>query len=261
MSETTTYKLTLAYNGTNYAGFARQKESTVRTVQEELESALATALRLGAPPLTVCAGRTDAGVHALGQVISFDLAVLSLDERGRAQLVRSLNALTPLDIVVRDLQVAPTGFSARFDAIAREYRYRIAATPEPPLFSAPFAWHVPQALDRTAMQEAAAALIGEHDFRSFCVAASATEDKNTVRTIQTLDFLEEAPFGEPLLILRCIGNAFLHSMVRVITGTLVEVGLGKRRPADISAIIAAKDRSAAGQTAPACGLTLYKVDY
>lgn len=264
MSESQTYVLTLAYNGTNFAGFARQKDARVTTVQGELETALATVLRLPEPPQTVCAGRTDAGVHALGQVVSFDLddptAVALIDSDTR-QVLRSLGALTPESMSILELSPAPSGFSARFDAVSREYRYRIVNRPAPPVFNAAFAWHVPQALDLEAMREAAGFLIGEHDFCSFCLAASATEDKNTVRTLSTLDITTEESLGEPLLVIRCVGNAFLHNMVRSIVGTLVEVGHGKRKPADLPDILAARDRQAAGQTAPAHGLVFHHVEW
>jgi tRNA pseudouridine38-40 synthase len=245
--------LTVAYDGTHFAGFARQPGQD--TVQGRIESALKTALRREV--LTTGAGRTDSGVHALGQVVSFDAAG---DEPEPGVLRRSLDALTGAGIVVREVRVARTGFSARFDAVSREYRYRIADGPVPPLFLGTWAWHVAARLDGAAMAEAAAGLIGEHDFRSFCVAESA-EGQRTVRRLDAVEVLEEEHLGERCLTLRVVGNAFLHSMVRVVVGTLVEVGAG-RRPGDwVSEALAARERSAAGPTAPAHGLTLWRVEY
>lgn len=245
--------LTVAYDGSRFAGFARQPG--LQTVQGRIESALATVLRREVG--TTGAGRTDAGVHALAQVVSFDAAG---DEPDCARLRRSLDALTGDGIVVRDVRWARAGFSARFDAVAREYRYRIVDGPVPPLFLASAAWHEPHVLDIASMAEAAAALVGEHDFRSFCVAESA-EGKRTFRRVDALEVTREVHLGEACIVVRVVGNAFLHSMVRVIVGTLVEVGSG-RRPAEwVGSALAACDRAAAGPTAPALGLTLWGVSY
>ncbi|MCL2605888.1 MAG: tRNA pseudouridine(38-40) synthase TruA [Coriobacteriia bacterium] len=255
-----TYKLTLAYRGTDFSGFARQKDPAIRTVQEELEQALAIALRLDTPPHTVCAGRTDAGVHACAQVVSFSLDV-ALSTEQCIQMVRSLNALTARDISVSDLRQAPDGFSARFDAISRKYHYRIFNQSYPPIFAADYVWHLAQSFDIAEMQTAANYLLGEHDFRSFCTSATAEVIDNTMRTVTGIEIVEEVHLGESVLAIKVTGNAFLHSMVRIIVGTLVEVGTGKRSSADIPTILAACDRTVAGQTAPAHGLTLYKVEY
>jgi len=245
--------LTVAYDGRSFAGFARQPG--LRTVQGALEDALRTALRREVE--TTGAGRTDAGVHALGQVVSFEAAGPDLPE---GTLVRSLNALSGDGIVVRGLRHARPGFSARFDAISREYRYRLAVGDIAPLFLAPFAWRVRGHLDGDAMRAAALHLIGEHDFRSFCVAESA-DGHRTFRRVETVEVLEEEQLGEECTVVRVVGNAFLHSMVRTIVGTLVEVGAGRRDPVWVADALAACDRSAAGPTAPAHGLTLWSVEY
>lgn len=245
--------LTVAYDGAPFAGFARQVE--VETVQGRLESALGTILHREV--VTVGAGRTDAGVHALGQVVSFDALG---DEPEDAALMRSVTALAGPHIVVTDLKHARAGFSARFDAIEREYRYRIATGPVPPLFLADLAWWVKGGLDLPGMKAAAAYLVGEHDFRSFCVSESA-EGKRTVRELRTIEIAEESQLGESSVVVRVVGNAFLHSMVRVIVGTLVEVGAGRRAPAWAGEALAAQERAAAGPTAPAHGLTLWRVSY
>jgi len=244
--------LTVAYDGARFSGFARQPDKV--TVQECLEKSLATVLRREVP--IVGAGRTDAGVHALGQVVSFPVeGELPPTE----VLMRSLNAITP-GIVVREVRCARPGFSARFDAQRREYRYRLHAGPVRPLFSASVTWWVKKELDLEAMTASAALLVGEHDFRSFCVTDSAT-GKHTVRRIESIEIVEECVLGEPCLSVRVVGNAFLHSMVRTIVGSLVEVGVGRFGADWIGEALAAKERSAAGQTAPACGLTLWSVGY
>lgn len=245
--------LTVSYNGSGFAGFARQPGLV--TVQGKLEEALSIALRREVE--TVGAGRTDAGVHALGQVVSVQADEPDVD---RSALLRSLNALVGDGIVVTGIRVASTDFSARHSAIAREYRYRIVPGPVPPLFLAPYSWWVKNALDLGAMREAAASLLGEHDFRSFCVASSA----EGIRTFRRLDVVEIGPeivLGEHSVVVRVIGNAFLHSMVRTIVGSLVEVGAGRKPAAWLAEARDACDRSAAGPTAPAKGLTLWHVTY
>lgn len=245
--------LTVAYDGAPFAGFARQPG--LDTVQGRIEAALATALRREV--MTTGAGRTDTGVHALGQVVSFDA---DGDEPEPSRLRRSLDALTGQGLVVRDVRLARQGFSARFDAVSREYRYRIVAGSVPPLFLGRFAWHVAGDLDPAAMAEAAGHLVGEHDFRSFCVTESG-RDKRTVRRLDAVEIFDDEHLGEACLTVRVVGNAFLHSMVRVIVGTLVEVGAGRRSPEWVAEAIEARDRTAAGPTAPAPGLTLWRVEY
>jgi len=245
--------LTVAYDGARFAGFARQPG--LDTVQGRVEAALGIALRR--PVETTGAGRTDAGVHALGQVISFDAAG---GEPQAERLRRSLDALVGDGITIREVRAARAGFSARFDATAREYRYRIVAGTVGPLFLERFAWHVPRVLDVEAMGEAAHHLVGEHDFRSFCVTESA-EGKRTVRRIDVVQLEAEEHLGEKCLCVRVVGNAFLHSMVRVIVGSLVEVGEGRRDPAWMAGALRALDRSAAGPTAPPHGLVLHSVTY
>lgn len=258
VSDAHTLAATVAYNGAPFAGFARQPG--LSTVQGELEDALSTLFRREVP--TTCAGRTDAGVHALGQVVSFDVGAEELKGRSLSRLCRSINALTHDAISVRDLRQEAEGFSARFDAKSREYRYRIVLGETPPIFLAPYSWWIRNqgSLDSSAMAQAASLLIGEHDFKSFCLTASA-EGKPTCRRILALDLLEEEHLGEKCLVVRVEGNAFLHSMVRTIVGTLVEVGCGHKSPEWVGEVLAARDRSAAGQTAPAQGLTFWKVTY
>lgn len=250
--------LLVSYRGEPFCGFARQEG--LLTVQGELENALRIVFRHEVP--TVCAGRTDAGVHAIGQVASLELGRTELERKGLPALVRSLNALTHDNICVRDALIAPQGFSARFDADWREYRYRIAAGSDRPLLMDDYTWWIGScdAFDREAMERAAVRLIGEHDFKSFCVAASAV-GKNTVRDLHSVTLLDDETFGERATVVRVVGNAFLHSMVRTMVGTLVEVGCGRRDPEWVDEVLAACDRRAAGQTAPAKGLVFWHVEY
>ena len=255
-----TLVLRVAYDGAPYAGFALQeKQRHVRTVAGELKAALGVLLRRDVE--IVCAGRTDAGVHARAQYVS--VALEPGEERGiqAARLLRSFGAILPPDIVVSEVLRAPSGFSARFDAQARRYRYRIAVGGVRPLFSAHWAWWIRAGeLDVGAMARAAAHLVGEHDFKSFCKASSA-EGKPTCRCIESLELCEEEEFGERLLVVDVVGNAFLHSMVRTMVGTLVEVGSGRRDPSWVGRVLEACDRRAAGPCAPACGLTFWDVRY
>ena len=251
-----TLSLTVSYNGQPFCGFARQPE--LLTVQGELEQALS--LLFKRPVETVCAGRTDAGVHALSQVVSFDVAGEELEGRELHRLRRSLNALTHEAIAVRVVEERQPGFSARFDAQSREYHYHLAIDDTPPIFMRPYSWHQPHPLDVAAMEEGAAHLIGEHDFKSFCLAASAV-GKPTCRNVKEISFTRESIMGENILTIKVVGSAFLHSMVRTIVGTLVPVGRGFRSPDWVAEALAACDRKAAGETAPAQGLVFWKVEY
>lgn len=250
--------LQVAYDGTGYSGFAKQQDAGVRTVQGSLEHALGTLLRREVS--TVCAGRTDAGVHARGQVVSCVVESAELEAHPARKLLTSLNALTDDDVSVLGVRRAAPTFSARFDALYREYRYRICLGAAPPLFLRRYAWWHRAPLDVEAMREASARLLGEHDFKSFCKTASA-QDKNTVRTLDAVELLWEEHLGERCLVVRVVGNAFLHSMVRTIVGTLEEVGSGRRDAAWVAEVLAARSRDAAGRNAPACGLTFWQVEY
>ncbi len=248
-----TVVMRVAYLGTGLSGFQRQEGA--ETVQGRLEDALRVILRRDA--VTVGAGRTDAGVHAIGQTVSFSV---SEGMPSLAELQRSLAALVGPDITVVAIGLARAGFSARHDALSREYRYRVECGRVPPVFLAPYAWWAKSELDVDAMSQGAQQLLGEHDFRSFCVAESA-EGQRTIRRLDRLDVMRSASLGEEYIEFLVEGNAFLHSMVRVIVGSLVEVGRGKRDPNWIGTVLAARDRSTAGPTAPAHGLTLWSVRY
>ncbi len=248
-----TIVLTVSYDGTGLAGFARQPGQ--ETVQGRLEAALETILRT--PVSTTGAGRTDAGVHALGQVVSFESTGAEPDS---TSLVRSLNAIAGPGIVVSSVRRAAPEFSARYSAVSREYRYRIVPGPVAPVFLARFAWWSKKTLDLGAMREGAAHLVGEHDFRSFCVSESA-EGKRTTRLLESVEVMPDNEMGEHCIVVRVVGNAFLHSMVRIVVGSLFEVGRGARSPGWIADAIEARERSAAGPTAPPHGLTLWHVSY
>lgn len=251
-----TLSLTVSYNGAPFSGFARQPGQL--TVQGELEQALSLVFRR--PMEVVCSGRTDAGVHALGQVVSFDVANDELEGRNLYSLRRSLNALTHEDITVREVEERQPGFSARFDAQWREYHYHVCLDEVPPLFMRDFSWYVHGQLDIDAMRKAAAYLVGEHDFKSFCMAASAV-GKPTCRNVHEISLSREMIMGEDILTIKVVGNAFLHSMVRTIVGTLVMVGRGQRKPEWVREVLEARNRTAAGENAPAAGLVFWRVRY
>lgn len=253
MSEEGTTVLTVAYDGAAFHGFARQPGLV--TVQGALESALriVTGREVG----IVGAGRTDAGVHAHGQVVSF---ARKPGDPAPARLRIGLNALAGPDIVIAGVRSAAEGFSARYEATLREYRYLLVPGPTPPLALRGRAWWVKKPLDLDAMREGATRLVGEHDFRSFCVTESA-RDRRTVRDIEEIEVLPSCELGEECVVVRVVGRSFLHSMVRIVVGSLVEVGRGKRDPAWISSALHACRREAAGMTAPAQGLTLWHVTY
>lgn len=255
MPEGGTLVIRIGYRGAGFAGFAEQP--SVRTVAGELRRALETALRR--PCELTCAGRTDAGVHAIAQYVSVPVTEAELGLPGE-RLMRSLVALTPDDLSVQAILRAPAGFSARFDAISRSYRYRIAASQARPVLAWEHSWWYRGALDVDAMAEAARPLLGEHDFKSFCKASSA-EGKPTSRYVGALDVSHVREAGEELVAIDVTGNAFLHNMVRTIAGSLVEVGRGHRAPGWIEGVLAARDRAAAGPCAPAKGLTFVGVAY
>lgn len=253
MSDKQNYKLKVAYKGENFCGFARQNQ--VLTVQGELERVLKIVLREEVQ--TVCAGRTDRGVHAREQVVNF---VCNRDNINPSSFVSSVNALIDSNISTFDLVPVDKEFSARFSAKWREYRYFIFNGKERPTFTSDFCWHVVKPLDLQAMQQAAQFLIGEKDFKSFCLAKSAI-GKTTVREILSIDIDEVTFFDEQLIQIKVCGNAFLHSMVRAIVGSLVDVGKGNKTPKWIESVLVAKDRKVAGENAPANGLVFWHVEY
>jgi tRNA pseudouridine38-40 synthase len=265
--------LTIAYDGGAYSGwqFQPDKPTVQGTFEATWQSLTQETLRVTA------AGRTDAGVHALGQVVGLTTSTRLTDE----DLHRGLNALLPNDIAVVAVETAADRFHATYDAIGKRYRYQIHNGRAPSVFSRHFAWHYPQPLDAAAMHAAAQGLTGRHDFSSFETAGSERPD--SIRTIHELhvaaslrdakahvgEFLrnsqlevsEKLPYVSNHITIEVAGDGFLYNMVRTIVGTLVEVGVGKRDIAWPAEVLAAQDRRRAGQTAPPHGLFLVSVDY
>jgi tRNA pseudouridine38-40 synthase len=242
-----TYRVVVEYDGTLFSGLQFQPEE--RTVAGEVQRALGV---LFAEPIAIsAAGRTDAGVHASGQVVSFRSTRTFPIER----LALALNANLPPDVTARAAAIVGDGFSARFDATARTYEYRILNRAEPSALARRYAHHVYRPLDLDLMRAAARDLIGQHDFIAFCGVLPA--HGGTVRTIHSVDITRA---GDDVIV-RITGLGFLHRMVRIAVGTLIEIATARRAAGDIPAILASRDRRRAGYTAPAAGLTLVGVRY
>ena len=242
----TVYRLDLSYDGTGFRGYARQEG--LRTVQGELEAALATLLRANVG--TSVAGRTDAGVHARHQVVSFQHDdVVDLD-----QLARSLRGLVGPEISIRSATAVADDFNARFSATSRRYRYRIDTRPAHDPLTRSFVWHVGRPLDVAAMGAAATVFVGEHDFSSFC---RSIEGRSNIRRLAELT-VEDT---DGLLDIWAQANAFCHQMVRSLVGYLFDVGRGFSDGTHAGEVLAAGDRSAVATVAPAHGLTLWEVGY
>lgn len=240
-----TYRLDVAYDGSGFHGFARQRG--LRTVQGEIEGVLARLAR--APVETTGAGRTDRGVHARRQVVSFALPVPVEPRR----IVRAVTGLLGPEVAARDAAIVPDGFSARFSATWREYRYFVIDGSAPDPLRRHTTWQLAEPLDVVAMAEAAALFVGEHDFSSFCRASG----RSCVRRVLAAGWSREADVD----VFTVRATAFCHQMVRSLVGFLVEVGRGKHQPSTVPAVLAARDRAAAGPVAPACGLVLWDVGY
>jgi tRNA pseudouridine38-40 synthase len=243
-----TFKLTLEYDGTAYAGWQRQADQP--TVQAALEAAIQQITQTRVP--VIGAGRTDAGVHALGQVASFrSEKPFSCNEWERA-----LNGLLPDDISVLSVETVSDDFHARYSAKQKLYTYRILNRRERSALDRVRAWHIRTPLDLPSMQQAALLLTGRHDFTSF--EGSPTDNENPLCDLRRLEI---QPVPEGSLTIDVLADRFLKQMVRAIVGTLVEVGQGKRPAASVKDILEARDRRLAGYTAPAHGLYLVRVDY
>ena len=281
---TVRWRLRVAYDGTGYHGFAAQEG--LSTVAGTLAAALS---RVARTPITLtCAGRTDAGVHALDQMVHFDVPTSLSAALDPVALLKSCNSQIGPSIVVRSAEIAPDGFDARHSATARRYRYLVVNAPVADPLLARLTWHVPDALDLRAMMTAADALLGEHDFRAFCRRVPGTTAEDPIprrvvdarwtrldgrptgaRTAGTSDLEGRsastgpslAPVVGDLLAFEIEANAFCHQMVRSLVGTLVEVGRGRKRPSDMLHILRSADRAQAGQPAPPQGLTLMAVRY
>lgn len=235
------------YDGTDYAGFQWQKNAN--TIQAELKAALRKCLKHEAS--VAAAGRTDAGVHASGQVCTFRTTNRIPVER----IPLALNRLLPRAIVVRAAREVGPDFHPRFSATSRVYRYTIDNQPIPSALTRRYAHHVHRPLDVAAMRRAARGLVGRHDFASFQASGSAMG--GTVREMRHLEIKQRAA----RVAITIEANAFLYQMVRIIVGTLIQVGLGDRPSRDLTHVLAARDRTAAGPTAPPHGLCLVRVKY
>lgn len=242
------YKLTIQYDGSRYDGWQKQG-NTDNTIQGKLEAILS---RCAGEPVEVHgAGRTDAGVHAEGQVASVKLP----GNRPAAEVKAYLNHYLPEDIAVIAAEEADDRFHARLSAKGKVYRYAIRMGGTPDVFRRKYQYRVEELLDVDAMRRAAEKLCGTHEFRAFC--ANKRYKKSTVRTVHAIDLWVEG--ADMTITFR--GDGFLYNMVRILTGTLIEVGQGLRRPEEMETILASLDRMQAGKTVPAQGLTLVRVEY
>ena len=256
------YKLTVAYRGTRYHGWQAQaltenyaapvpaEVEGIPTIQEALARAVTSVVRH--PVNLVGSSRTDARVHAKGQVVTFDTDQLQIPREG---MRRAINSALPEDITVKSLEPVAADFNAITWTTSKRYQYAIWNQSDRPTFFGDLVWHRWQTLDIVAMKEAAARLAGEHDFASFARPGHGRE--STVRCVRSC----EVSFRPPLLVIGVEGSGFLWNMVRIMVGTLVEVGLGRYTPGDIDQMLAAKDRTAAGSTAPPHGLYLQWIQF
>lgn len=249
-------RMTVAYDGAQFHGFAIQPE--VATVAGSLVVAIQRALRVEGVEIT-CAGRTDAGVHARGQVISFDVPADT--EVDTEVLVRRVNRQLQPAIVVSDAQVGVGEFDARHDATGRRYRYTIVNAPHPDPLLANQAWWVPEPLDVRAMSAACDPLLGEHDFAAFCRKPQPRRDGQIPGTTRRVEDAEWVEGEDGVLYFWISANAFCHQMVRSIVGLLVEVGKGKRNAGDVMRVLRGLDRQANADPAPPHGLVLWEVRY
>lgn len=242
------YKMVLAYDGGRYNGWQKQG-NTENTIQERLEAIVSDLA--GTATEVYGSGRTDAGTHAAGQVANFHM-----DWQGtEAALMDAINDRLPEDIAVLSLEQVAQGFHSRLHARGKLYEYTIWYGNRPPVFQRKYVFRCKTTLDIAKMEQAAQALVGEHDFRSFC--ANKRMKKSTVRKIYDIKFYKK----EDSLTIAYYGNGFLYQMVRILTGTLIEIGEGKRSAEALPVVLAALDREQAGFTAPAKGLILREVYY
>ncbi|MDO4490255.1 MAG: tRNA pseudouridine(38-40) synthase TruA [Lachnospiraceae bacterium] len=242
------YKMTIAYDGSRFNGWERQG-NTELTIQGKLEAVLS--LMTGSPVEVIGAGRTDAGVHAKGMVANCQMET----NRSPESIRTYVNHYLPDDICVRDVRIAGERFHARYNAMGKTYQYTCYIGDLKPVFNRKYVYTPEQPLNIEKMKRAAEYLVGTHDFASFC--GNPRMKKSTVRTVDKIEITQSGSF----LHLTYHGNGFLQYMVRILTGTLLEVGFGKRAPESMPALLEARDRSQAGFTVPAKGLCLLKVDY
>lgn len=242
------FKVTIQYDGTRYKGWQVQK-STDMTIQGKLQSVLEE--MTGQPVEVIGSGRTDAGVHAYGQVANFHIP----EKFSSDEVFEYLNRYLPMDIAVIDIEEADERFHARYHATEKTYMYRIHTSTVPNVFERKYMYTYTERLDIEAMRQAASELVGTHDFMAFC--GNKKMKKSTVRSIYAIDIVER----ENEIEISYTGNGFLQQMIRIMTGTLIEVGNGAKKPSDIKMILDSMDRQNAGYTVPAEGLSLKRVKY
>ncbi len=247
-------RMTVAYDGTDFRGFATNQG--VPTVAGTLAEALGRVL--GHPVDLACAGRTDAGVHAWGQVISFDAPAADLDV---VEVARAVTKLCGGPIVIRDAEVVEADFHARFSAVSRRYRYTVDNRPVPDPFTRRFTWHIEAPLHLERMRLGCDPLLGAHDFSSFCRAPKVGPGQPPASLVRRVSDARWVEVDDGVLRFEIEANAFCHQMVRSLVGTLVDLGLGRRSPGEVTAMLRAGDRHAAGQVAPPRGLCLWQVTY
>ncbi|MGL5676485.1 MAG: tRNA pseudouridine(38-40) synthase TruA [Cellulosilyticaceae bacterium] len=243
------YKMIISYDGSKYMGWQRQSTSPLKTIQGKLEHVLS--LLFDEPIQVIASGRTDAGVHALKQVANFHSHALKSPE----EIVAYLKQYLPKDIAIVSLTSASPRFHARYNCTTKTYMYRIDTGEFANPFMLKYAYHIGQPLDTSAIEEAIQYLLGTHDFQSF--TSMKSKKKSTIKTIQSITISKE----NDLYTLTYTGNGFLQHMVRILTGTLIDVGLGNLKASEIPRILDGKSRPLSGPTAPAHGLCLKEVNY
>ena len=242
------FRIVIQYEGTRYQGWQKQN-STENTLQGKFETLLS---RMAGEPVEIAAsGRTDAGVHAFGQVANFHMDTQMTPQ----ELMERINSYLPEDVAVISCEEAAERFHSRLTAVKKTYRYRILNSSVPHVFDRRYVWQMAEPLDIAAMREAANHLLGSHDFKSFTSAKKSK--KSTVRCIESIEIKKQ---GDEV-VMEFTGDGFLFHMVRILVGTLVEVGTKKRSPEDVNRILEACDRQQAGPLAPAQGLALMRVYY
>lgn len=248
------YKCLTAYEGTRYNGWQKQGNTT-NTIQYKLEEILSKSI--GEPIEITASGRTDAGVHALGQVFHFHCTAELLKENNSTAFLTEINHFLPKDIRLLNIEACSSRFHSRLNAVKKTYQYRIDTSPYGNLFLRNTAHHIASPMDISAIKSGASYLLGTHDFKSFC--SNKRLKKSSIRTIYDIRIEEDKTNN--LLLFTFTGNGFLYNMVRILSGTLIEIGLGLRTPEEIPAILEGCDRALSGHTAPAKGLFLLQVFY
>ena len=247
---TRTFKLTLEYDGSGFRGWQIQAQGE-RTVQGEFEKVLAKVFKQKTP--AIASGRTDSGVHALGQAVSFKAKTRMTP----VQVQKALNAYLPLDMAVLEAKAVGANFHAQYSAKKKTYRYTVLNRDHRSAFWRQRAYFYPHRLNIAAMRQATKFLVGKHDFKSFQAHDPLRADRNTVRTVKGVSVAKQGDF----IHIEVIANGFLYKMVRNMVGTLLAVGSGRIKPAYVQALLKGKDRSIAPETAPAHGLCLMSVQY